>query len=46
MRGLSISKSIVEDFGGVMQIESTVGKGTKTIISLPALDRRAGQEEG
>ena len=33
--GLAISRSIVEDFGGTLQIQTTRGKSTTFIISLP-----------
>ena len=35
--GLSISKSIVEEYGGDLTIESKPGDGTKVTISLPPL---------
>jgi two-component system C4-dicarboxylate transport sensor histidine kinase DctB len=34
--GLSISTSIIEDFGGSLRIESEPGKGTAVLIRLPA----------
>jgi two-component system C4-dicarboxylate transport sensor histidine kinase DctB len=34
--GLSISTSIIEDFGGTLRIESEPGKGTAVLIRLPA----------
>jgi signal transduction histidine kinase len=33
--GLSIVKGIVDQHGGVISIESTLGKGTKVIVKLP-----------
>jgi signal transduction histidine kinase len=33
--GLSISKSIIEGFGGTMDIQSVLHKGTKVSLSLP-----------
>jgi signal transduction histidine kinase len=35
--GLSISKSIIEGFSGKINIKSSLGKGTKVIIILPAM---------
>lgn len=34
--GLAVCKKIVERYGGTIKVESTVGKGTTFIISLPA----------
>jgi PAS domain S-box-containing protein len=34
--GLAICKSIVSEFGGDIQVESEVGKGTRFVIRLPA----------
>ncbi len=39
--GLAISRSIVEEFGGSLQIQSTPGEGTTVTISLPAETGRA-----
>ncbi len=36
--GLSISKEIIERNGGRMELESTVGKGSKFIMHIPAID--------
>lgn len=33
--GMSICKSIVEQFGGKIDVESTTGKGTTVTVSLP-----------
>jgi two-component system NtrC family sensor kinase len=40
--GLSISHQIVEDHGGSIEVESTVGKGTHFTVHLPLQARRAG----
>jgi len=42
--GLFISRRIVEDHGGVMYVESEVGRGTRIIIELPAAPE--GEAEG
>jgi signal transduction histidine kinase len=34
--GLSICRSIVWDMGGELRFESTIGKGTKVLLNLPA----------
>lgn len=39
--GMAISRSIVEDFGGVLQVESTRGSGTTATIDLPAMRQHA-----
>lgn len=33
--GLAISKSIVEEYGGRIEVESEVGKGTRFVVRLP-----------
>jgi signal transduction histidine kinase len=33
--GLSITRRLVEDLGGTITMDSTVGTGTTTLISLP-----------
>ena len=38
--GLAISRSIVEEFGGRMEIQSAVGEGTTAVISLPVDSHR------
>jgi PAS domain S-box-containing protein len=38
--GLSIVRSIVSGFGGSIEVESEVGKGTRFVIRLPAAPRR------
>ena len=43
--GLPIARSLVEQFGGALTIASTLGKGTKVTISLPADDGCAGEEQ-
>ncbi len=35
--GLAISRKIIEGHGGTLQIESTAGKGTTVVITLPVL---------
>ena len=35
--GLYIAKAIVEAHGGVLRLESVVGKGSKFIVALPAV---------
>ena len=47
--GLAISKSIVEDFGGTIQIESTPGEGTNVSIYLSPASKEPdndGKSEG
>jgi signal transduction histidine kinase len=34
--GLSISRALVEQHGGTISVESTVGKGTRVTVSIPA----------
>jgi C4-dicarboxylate-specific signal transduction histidine kinase len=36
--GLSIAKAIMEDFGGDLEIRSTVGVGTVATVSMPLID--------
>jgi two-component system, OmpR family, heavy metal sensor histidine kinase CusS len=38
--GLAIARSIAEAHGGSIELESTVGKGTRAILTLPAEPRR------
>src|SRR5204862_2093595 len=33
--GLAVSKKIIEDHGGKIEVQSTVGKGTTFVISFP-----------
>lgn len=40
--GLSISKMIVESFGGYIDVKSEVGKGTKFTLFFPAFCRADG----
>lgn len=35
--GLSVSRSIVEEFGGIIKIQSTPDQGTDVTVSLPAM---------
>ena len=41
--GLAISKKIIEGHGGTLQIESTAGKGTTVVITLPVLQAEENQ---
>ncbi len=43
--GLSISQSIIEQFGGTITFESSVGQGTTFTIALPALQSLANYVE-
>lgn len=36
--GLAISRSLIENHGGTLKIESKVGKGTRVICSLPLME--------
>jgi len=38
--GLAISKSIIDAHGGTIKVDSTVGEGTKVIISLPVIKNK------
>lgn len=42
--GLPISKSIVEEYGGRIEVESEVGKGTSFVVRLP-VEKVAGEDE-
>jgi C4-dicarboxylate-specific signal transduction histidine kinase len=37
--GLSVSRSIIEEFGGGLELRSEPGEGTKATISLPAVEQ-------
>jgi len=39
--GLAICRAIAEAHGGTLAIDSTPGRGTKVVITLPSADRRA-----
>jgi len=41
--GLSITYGIVQEHGGTLTCDSTVGKGTKFILTLPLASSRAGE---
>ena len=43
--GLSVSQKIIQDHGGNMTVSSTVGVGTKFIISLPITQARSTQDK-
>jgi signal transduction histidine kinase len=42
--GLAVSDSIVAAHGGMIEVESSVGKGTLFRVSFPALERTVGEE--
>jgi two-component system NtrC family sensor kinase len=44
--GLSITRGIVEDYGGRIRIHSTPGRGTAFILSFPAAVSRAPRQDG
>ncbi|MBI4553341.1 MAG: sigma 54-interacting transcriptional regulator, partial [Candidatus Latescibacteria bacterium] len=44
--GLAISRSIIEQFGGTISIQSTPGQGTTVTVSLPAESDYRGQGSG
>jgi signal transduction histidine kinase len=35
--GLFIAKTLIEAHGGQIKVESTIGKGTRFLVSLPAV---------
>jgi PAS domain S-box-containing protein len=39
--GLSICRNIISEFGGEIQVESALGKGTRVVVSLPAWSESA-----
>jgi signal transduction histidine kinase/ActR/RegA family two-component response regulator len=43
--GLSIVKKIIDLMGGTIDVESSVGKGTKFIVELPIICKDAGAEK-
>jgi len=42
--GLAVSDSIVAAHGGMIEVESSVGKGTLFRVAIPALERPVGEE--
>jgi signal transduction histidine kinase len=44
--GLSISHKVIEDHGGTIEVESTLGKGSRFSICLPIGDQTEGESEG
>jgi signal transduction histidine kinase len=40
--GLYESKRIVESYGGTLRLESTLGRGTRVTVELPAVATEAG----
>src|SRR5439155_6042995 len=43
--GLSISYGIVQGHGGTIDLESTVGKGTRLVVRLPRKPSRAARDD-
>jgi two-component system, NtrC family, sensor kinase len=44
--GLSVSRSIIEAAGGVMNIASRAGQGTEVAICLPSAEKNKGEDNG
>jgi signal transduction histidine kinase len=44
--GLSISREIVQDHGGELRVESTLGQGATFIVTLPFADTAATESPG
>jgi polar amino acid transport system substrate-binding protein len=42
--GVSISNAIIEEHGGTLAFSSSQGRGTRSIISLPAAGEKTGEE--
>jgi two-component system sensor histidine kinase/response regulator len=40
--GLSLCQGIVEDHGGIITLESEIGRGTRFVVTLPVVPRPAG----
>ncbi len=43
--GLSICRRIVEEHGGRIEVESTIGQGTKFRVDLPSCNQRVSEQE-